>query len=373
MTDEATQGQAVLGMVHPEESVVPGTGRHPYYIHAPHYVQSSAGTRALHLLCHWLNRKGQLAFIVPFQQAGEPVHPDLLTPLLTPGAAAAHVEQKRVPIAVYPEIISGNPLGTNCVVRYVLNIPGHLGGQKTYPVEDMVWTYSRHLATFCDHWDGVLHMPVIDQNVFHPDPDRPRHGSAYYASKFKNDHNQKVFGLPEGAIEITRGLPDSQTPEEIARLLQGAETFYCFENTALATEAVLCGCPAVFMPNPFLDRPIAIEELGWDGYAWGAEPSEVARARASVPQGQENFRKTVGTFFAQLDAFIDMTQDRAGRTPPAAAVPELLTDGLIFNARDIAARIRSRKRWRFKEWFRIVRALNVVAVRAIAARFGGHG
>ncbi len=40
-----------------------GTQRSPYYIYAPDYRQSSAGIRALHYLCHFLNECGHEAYI----------------------------------------------------------------------------------------------------------------------------------------------------------------------------------------------------------------------------------------------------------------------------------------------------------------------
>ncbi|MDE3123661.1 MAG: hypothetical protein KGK00_17970, partial [Paracoccaceae bacterium] len=281
---------------------------------------------------------------------------------------------------VYPEMARGNRLNADCVVRYVLNVPGHLGGDRTYPPGEMVWAYSQQLADLCERCDGVLHMPVIDQNVFHPVEGQARRGAVFYAAKFQADHGQKVFGLPDGAIEITRGQPDSQTPAEIARLLQSAEVFYCFENTALAIEAVLCGCPAVFMPNPYLDKPISLNELGWDGFAWGNEAADVERARATVPQGQANYARTVATFFEQFHRFVEATQAHAAaisRGRSTAGETADMTDALaanrpavtLFNSRQVAAEIRGRKSWQFHEWFRLVRALNAVALRTILGGF----
>lgn len=361
-------------------SLVPDLSRNPYYIFAPRYVQHSAGIRVLHLLCHWLNRLGERAFIVPLQHDGQVTNPDLLTPLLTQELVAHHASQGRMPIVVYPEMARGNRLNAACVVRYVLNVPGHLGGDRTYPPGEMVWAYSQQLADLCERCDGVLHMPVIDQNVFHPVEGQARSGAVFYAAKFQSDHGQKVFGLPEGAIEITRGLPESQTPAEIAKLLQRAEVFYCFENTALAIEAVLCGCPAVFMPNPYLDKPISLNELGWDGFAWGNEAAEVERARATVLQGQANYARTVATFFEQFRRFVDATQAHAEQTShkraqdaASAGMDQTLVASrpavALFNSRQVAADIRGRKTWQFHEWFRLVRALNAVALRTIVGVF----
>lgn len=135
-----------------------------------------------------------------------------------------------------------------------------------------------------------------------------RQGSCFYANKYKIAHKGELFDITKDSYEITRDLPDSPTPQEVADLFRRSEVFYTYENTALATEAVLCGCPAVFLPNPHLTEIIAAKELGPEGYAWGSDPAEIARARSTVAQGAANYLKTYATFWNQLDNFIELTQ-----------------------------------------------------------------
>lgn len=52
---------------------------------------------------------------------------------------------------------------------------------------------------------------------------------------------------------------------------------------------------------------------------------------------------------------------------PVDVTVQVLTD---FNTRTIAAAIRQRERWRFTEWFRLVRALNAVAARKLLRAVG---
>lgn len=324
-----------------DEQILPDLGRHPYYVYAPAYTQMSAGIRVLHLLCHWLNRKGQLAYIVAFQDIRPYTNPELVTPLLTQEIADFHVSSGISPLVIYPEVVSGNPLKCGSVVRYLLNRPGLLGGDASFPEAEMVWAFSRYLAKEVAKCDGILHMPVLDERVFHPGSTQIRSGSAYYASKFKNIHKQEIFGIPTDAIEITRERPDSPTPQQIAEILRRSEYFYCFENTALATEAVLCGCPAVFVPNKFLDKPIAVEELGWDGYAWGTDPQELLRAKSTVAKGHQNYRRTIEDFFVQLAQFIVSTQAFAKRTRHS---PPMLLEA-IFPAKRDHSIMRLIERW----------------------------
>lgn len=284
--------------------------RNPFYIVSPDYTRQSAGIKALHMLCHALNRTGHSAFIVrqnffevtPFKKTE--VHPDLLTPPLTRATYDYHLEQGLVPIVVYPEVITGNPLNAAVVVRYVLNFPGLLGGDKVYAPEEFVIAYSQKLADAAGVGaDRVLFIPASDTNVFYRPPEGAvRSGSCFYADKYRKVHDGKLFPVTDGSVEITRGI-GSQTPEEVADLLRRSELFYCYENSALAIEAILCGCPTVFLPNPHLTEIIASEELGSDGYGWGNSPEEVARVKATVDRAFDNYVRNYERFWQQLERF----------------------------------------------------------------------
>ena len=285
---------------------------HPYYIVAPPYVRTSAGVRVLHLLCHALNKRGHTAYVMLYPTLpwrDDQVAPDLMTPVLTRHVVDNHFRRGLVPIVVYPETVAGNPFGAPCVIRYVLNFPGLLGGDKEYAAEELIFSYSRILAEATRSPDNILFLPATDTRIFRPPPEgQKRQGSCFYANKYKLAHGGKLFDVTKDSVEITRDRPDSQTPQELAELFHRSEVFYSYENTALATEAVLCGCPAVFLPNPYLSEIIAVRELGTEGYAWGADKVAVDRAKATVGDGARNYLKTYENFWRDLDRFIAMTQ-----------------------------------------------------------------
>lgn len=292
--------------------------RNPYYIVAPRYVRTSAGIKSLHLLCHSLNTLGQSAYILlhPSHDHITATHPELLTPLVTQRIIDHHFRRGLTPIVVYPETVAGNPFQAPFVVRYVLNFPGHLGGDKTYPSSELIYSYSKTLADAVGFKDNVLFIPATDTNIFHP-PEREgvRQGSCFFASKYKTIHNGKLLPITDGSVEIVRDVPEEQTPQQIAELFRRSEVFYAYENTALAIEAVLCGCPAVFIPNQHLSEMIAAKELGPEGYAWGTDEAEIARARSSVAAGRANYMKLYGEYWQQLDGFIASTQAHVKNIP----------------------------------------------------------
>ena len=288
--------------------------RHPYYIVTPRYVRTSAGVKALHLLCHALNRAGERAYLIthPYYLPQYASHPELITPILTQATLEHDYAAGLTPIVVYPEIVKGNPFKAPFVVRYVLNFPGLLGGESSYLEDEFCVAYSENLAASVPSSRLSLFVPVSDPRIFSPAPARERRGSCFYAAKYQHYHGGKLFDVTRGSVEITRDLPDSQTPEQIAELFRRSELFYCYENTALAIEALLCGCPVVFLPNNYLDRVIAEGELGWDGVAWGTDPAEIERAKRTVHSARQRYLHHFDVFHERLLHFIALTQQEAG-------------------------------------------------------------
>ncbi len=310
--------------------------RNPYYILAPRYMRTSAGMRALHLLCHSLNLEGQVAYLVLTSYSAAPVCPDLITPTLTPAIVRYHYEKGLTPIVVYWEAVHGNPLRADCVVRYVLNFPGLLGGATSYDPSELLYGYSGVMAEAVGTPENVLLVPTVDPAVFHPGPgDQKRSGTCFYAAKHKIVLGGSLSDEVRGSVEITLDYPATQA--EIADLFRRSEIFYCYENTALALEAMLCGCPAVCIPNPHLTEVIALRELGRDGCAWGPDPAEIARARATVHRVRERYLRICDEYWHQLDRFVQVTQDRV--RPLSYRCPVRLPPHpmrLILNGLDLA-------------------------------------
>jgi hypothetical protein len=217
----------------------------PYVIVAPVYRNSSAGVRALYRLKDELIKRG---YDVTVCQGGD-----------------------RVPygsIVVYPEIVDGNPLNAKTVIRYVLNTPGLLGGDKEYDESEIVFTYHP------SYYDApVLTVPTIED--FFQDEGLPRAGACFWVGKGIN-----IPRIPEtdGLMEITYTWP--KTREELANLLNTKVVFYSYDNnTALNAEAKKCGCKVVVIGGEMPDA---------------------------------DYDEKIKDFDKQLDYFIDVTQKAAG-------------------------------------------------------------
>ena len=227
----------------------------PYYIFAPHYQQGSGGVRAMHYLCHALNLLGEEAYVTDPN-----INPELRTPVLTPAIGQIHDAAGREPIVVYAEVVSGNPLQARNVVRYLLADPGlHTKQPIHLQPRDLVYTFGPGLVPA--GWSAdPLRMPLVDTRVFNTDGvvDAERKGSAVFIHRHL-DKGGALDSVTADSIEISyRVAPRSA--EELAEIFRTVECLYLYEYSTICFEALLCGCPVVFIMNDVSlggDNPVA--------------------------------------------------------------------------------------------------------------------
>ena len=291
-----------------------GTDDHPYYVWAPRWIESSAGIRCVHYLCHSLNAFGAKAFIVFAEPRlrGEPrVNPDLMTPELSTELIDAHLSSGKVPIAIYPEDVIGNPLGAPIVVRILWNFAGALGGPSSFDVDEIMVAFSETIAKDYEARGHakphVLFVPPVDPEEF-PSTSEKEAFQVVYAGKYRSfvGRPPTVGTLP--TVEIFRDGPKKQPRDLVKKLLADASVVYSFENSSIVTEAILSGTPAGFVPNQFMGEIIAKEELGMGGTFIGDDPLAVTSARATLSEGRASYLRAVERFPSELEFFYSMTQ-----------------------------------------------------------------
>jgi len=270
-----------------------------YVIWAPNYVSNSAGIGCLYVLADHLNKKGFPTYLVGSTMSS----PNHLAPLVSFEDAIKLI--KFGFIAVYPETITGNPLNSKKVARWVLNVPGYLGGEKVYAEDELVFYYADGYKEYIKNKiAGKLYLPTINEEIFYNDgtPYENRSLECYYVgkSKFVDGYfdKSKVF-------EITRDVPPKR---ELGKLLRSSRVLYCFDCTTIfAYEAIMCGCPVVLIPDGSQKRENYVNgELGIDGIAWG--PEEYDMARANIKNLGQRYQGLKSEYQKQLDRFIELTQ-----------------------------------------------------------------
>lgn len=286
-----------------ENSLLPKP-KNPILVVTPKYTRISAGVTALHLLCHYLNLSGRQAYIFYYPPPEVPIRslPYFITkfeqpeyplgfncPVATQATLDAYIAADLFPIVIYPEVFD-NPLGAPYFGRYILNYPGLLG-PKYKERENFSFAYSKILADAVSR-DYPLHppcvdtlfLPTVDLDYWVPPPlGAVRKGACYYAGKLKAIHGCRDQDFAGRGTEILRsGLMPRGAVREI---FQRSEVFYCYEDTALAIEAELCGCRTVFVKNEYFPGPtLAGVELGWSDKFEHSPLSQVAPKVSGHPE-----------------------------------------------------------------------------------------
>ena len=289
---------------------------HPYYIVTHAYTRKSAGIRVLHFLCNALNSLGYRASLVIHPQFTftSPASPFLNTPVLTRTQLNSDYQMGLTPITIYPEMIGANLFNAPVAFEYLLNFKGLLGGASIKSTMPQI-AYSEQIRRKSPGCDITLFIPTSDPRVFHPPENNvKRHGVYFYAAKYQSIFG-KITDLPEQEmIEILRSGPMAQTTEDLIKIYKSAERIYVYENTAVATEAAMCGCPVIFMPSDFLDSNITEFELGTYGMAWGNSSNEVKIAYETVERFYRSYIDTYNLSLKQLEMFIKHSQHIASQT-----------------------------------------------------------
>lgn len=229
------------------------------------FTHRSSGVRALFRLCHHLNARGHRAAMAPAiadpralkayalrawlnrlgLSALAGVAPDGLPPRgwRTP----IHDGPVGDAIVIYPEIVTGNPLGARRVIRWALNDPGLIGGETHYPDDDLVFVYDPLKLEVISAIIGrplgpqhVLWTGLVDPAVIYPDPRVPKTMDCVFT--YKGSALRERFPLPAGveAREIEQITP---TAAALGDVLRRTRTLYSYDHYSnILREADICGC-----------------------------------------------------------------------------------------------------------------------------------
>lgn len=278
------------------------TEQQPFYIYTSEFVNKFAGVRALHYLCHALNQLGAEAYVV----GAKKVDTSLRTPQLTKLDVVRHERLGLSPIVIYPEVISGNPLGAENVVRWLLNAPGVVGGDKTFSEDEMIFAFSADFIPV-NIEANILRVPVVNNTLFNnrdnPE-DQSREGICYYANKYLASGRALTEHI-SGARSLCQDVSLSQA--ELASILRKSELLLCYEPSSIVAEALLCGCPVAMIPTPYLDKIDG--DLNGPGIAFGTDPDAIAMARNTVAQVGVNYEKLINDCTTQIEWFVIQTQE----------------------------------------------------------------
>lgn len=274
-----------------------------FVIYAASFTDKSGGGIALHLLAHRLGEIGEDARLWPSRPAilsqkrlrakAWAVKYALLEKLRGFGTGPfdtllAARRDLRDAIVVYPEVVTGNPLGATHVVRWLLNRPGYFTGKAEYGAQDLFFHYQ---AAFNDPalnpGDGN-HLMLHWINPVYRDLGLARSGSCHLIRK----------GVGRAPIHEPSSIPvDDLSHEETAEVFNRTERFYCYDlYTFYANYAAICGCVPIMVPQPGLSKGqwIAAPEdrygvaYGPDDEQWAIETRQLLIERLHEQRARED-------------------------------------------------------------------------------------
>lgn len=270
-----------------------------FIIFTPSYDENSGGTVVLHKLCHVLNELGYESYVKPYTYSyevkrtnwklfiwrllkwsflssirGFKTNPAFNTPIFKGDSVDENW------IVIYPEVVFGNPLNAENVVRWLLHQPGFHEGNIFYGKNELYFKFNSAIEDF--NFPGsvtsynelkVVHYPLEYYNLDDVAPQRT--GTAYCLRKGRN---KKIIHDVTDSILI-----DGKSHAEVASIFKSVKRFVSYDTlTAYSIFAVLCGCESIVIP----DEGVSIED-------WYPNPSD----RYGIAYGFENVDSALSTAY----------------------------------------------------------------------------
>ena len=251
--------------------------RKKYLIYCWPYNETVGGFIVLHKICDILNSKGEIAYMCPACELPEgrsyikKIFYGILHPIKTMrlcGRVFLQCTKYRLNdnwnckvinpfrlifsnglknyIALYPELVSGNPLNAVNVSRILMHNPGHFTKETNYGSGELLFRFSNSFAReFTPQAGSTISQSLLNvgttPDCFKAPTDKTeRNGIAYALRKGKG---KKLVHNQENAILI-----DNLSIKEVAEVFKRVKMFISYDPiTAFSRYALLCHCPSVII------------------------------------------------------------------------------------------------------------------------------
>lgn len=280
-----------------------------FIVVAPPYITQSAGIIVMHELCDSLNRLGHKAAIIFAQSSGQfgiSNEPNLFGPNLQWHPLHHQNEFNdfiRDGIVIYPEIVSGNPLNGNRVVRYLLNIEGAIGGNSMEASKDdfiLSFSYLYHESPHA----YLIKLPL--NPVFNCGNSLPALERSLDLTYIGKGARYDQCFVVKNTLEVTRQWPKSKS--ELALLFKQTRYFYTWDAISQTNvDAIFCGAIPIFLSA----RPLhCFSDL--DKSELGSYPTATLNAQGDdiSIDTPADFNSRVCSFKKNYLTLVDSYQDR---------------------------------------------------------------
>lgn len=205
-------------------------------------------------------------------------------------------------IAVYPEIIAGNPFDAPHVVRWLLFDPRTYGHDGSFGCNELTFFYQHAFAAGMDSIDpeNLLQTRWLRDDIYKD------HGAAGRDLRCRMIRKGDAADVPVGDTAI---LLDGKSHAEIASIFNKCDRFYCHDPyTMYLYYAALCGCTPVVVPQLNLTSESWREGFELKhGVAWGEDEADWAVATrdqlfTDMAAAQQTEIEGVRTFVGKIKA-----------------------------------------------------------------------
>lgn len=292
-----------------------------FIVFADSFNENNGGVIALHRLCDLLNRDGHKALLWPLRKPlRDPERPiasiraffrfyrrawrrpfktcplfdtPIATPTDLPGA-----------IVVYPEIVSGNPLRAQHVVRWLLHRPGFHKGAYAYGLNDRYFFYQKafDVPELNPDGDNLLKVVYLRDDIYRQTNFGERRGSCYILRKGKG--RTLVHDL-HGSV-----LVDKFSHTQMAAICNRVQTCISYDSYTMYSHfAALCGCDSVIVPEKGVGKEAWYPDpADRYGLAYGFDEIEAARATrplllAQLKAQESAANQSIAAFIAKCAAY----------------------------------------------------------------------
>ncbi len=214
--------------------------------------------------------------------------------------------KKKNSIVIYPEVVFGNPLGAENVVRWLLFTTKYKGVPNAYSSTDLFIAYR---TIFNDEELNpnkyILYQPFFDLELYKRYNYGHRKGKCFIIRKGANRHDLPyTFDGP-----VIDNLPE----KDKVRLFNECEYCYSYDTqTAYSSIAAICGCKVVVVPEPGKSRKDYLKDgdVGY-GIAYGETKEEMEWASFTVDKLIKFMDKSSANL-KNAESFIELLKHKFG-------------------------------------------------------------
>ena len=215
-------------------------------------------------------------------------------------------------LVIYPEIVSGNPLGAKHVMRWILlnlGIEMPIDHYKKWNVNDLVYVWdnlykkNQFIKTLCAPWLNPLYKNKNKYGL--------RKDTCFLVKKAKlyNNFNHSYFIHEKNSINL-----ENLNLEEKVNLFNKCKYFYCYDlHTAYIPFAILCGCIPIIYPYKDYTKKSWLHgtmlyknNILYDkGIAWGKSMSEINYAQTTLSEAANEIVSLYAKYNDEVKFFLE--------------------------------------------------------------------